>query len=53
MNALAALQALAALFGQIVPLFDEVVEAIKSDDQASLDATLARLQAFNDALMRP
>lgn len=53
MNPLVVIQiltALMALIGQATPLIEEAIAAIKSGDQASLDALLAKIQAANDKL---
>lgn len=47
---LAALQALSALSGQVLPLINELTAAIRSGDDAQLDAVLLKLQAANDSL---
>lgn len=47
------IQLVVSLFGEFAPILQEVVAAANSNDQPTLDATLARLQAANDALMKP
>lgn len=53
MNPLVVIQiltALAALTEQVTPMVLELKTAIQKNDQASLDALLAKLQTANDAL---
>lgn len=50
---LSAIEAIAQLYSALAPLVGDVKTALASNDQAALDATLAKLQAANDALMAP
>jgi hypothetical protein len=48
---LAALEAITQLYASIAPLIADVKAAMASNDQAGLDAALAKIQAANDALI--